>query len=205
MQASRAFTRAIAAGSKTSTRQLSMTGPATFSSLLTSDKPIAGAQSSNTPRLPASATIPVPEASETGAKVRHFNTSRSLKAVGDSSTIDFAFIPDFDPDTRSAPVEFRVPILPWSNPSEAAKAEAAEIEEPVMIPTIHTVAADGTHIHAPSAMSDMTDSNTVDFQGMAAQAAKHFAKPVEEGVGMARQIWTGLVEDVLGPNKAKSS
>lgn len=76
-----------------------------------------------------------------------------------------------------------------------------------MIPTIHTVAADGTHIHAPSAMSDMTDSNTVDFQGMAAQAAAHFAKPVEEGVGMARQIWAGLVEDVLGgpTNKAKSS
>ncbi|KAF1849870.1 uncharacterized protein K460DRAFT_360718 [Cucurbitaria berberidis CBS 394.84] len=203
MQASRAFTRVIAAGSKTSTRQLSMTGPATFSSLLTSDKPIAGAKSS-TPRLPASATIPVPEASETGSKVRHFNTSRSLKAVGDSSTIDFAYIPDFDPDLRSAPVEFRVPILPWINPSETVQAEVTEAEEPVMVPTIHTVAADGTHIHAPSAMSDMTDSNTVDFQGMAAQVAKGLTKPIVDGEGMTRQLWTGLVEDILGP-KAKRS
>lgn len=52
------------------------------------------------------------EASQPSTGARHFNTSRSLKAVKDSSTIDFAYLPDFDPDTSSAPVEVRVPLMP---------------------------------------------------------------------------------------------
>jgi hypothetical protein len=123
--------RALTSTSKTTTRSLSMTGPTTFSSLLTSDKPPAGR--SNAPRLPASATLPVPDANDTGKPVRHFNTSRSLKAVNDSSTIDFMFIPDFDPDTKSSPVEFRVPILPFTQASEAVKEELTEAETPVRL------------------------------------------------------------------------
>ena len=42
--------------------------------------------------------------------VRHFNTSRALKAVNDSSTIDFAYFPDFDPDNVEASA-LRVPLL----------------------------------------------------------------------------------------------
>ena len=68
-----------------------------------------------------------------------------------------------------------------------------------MVPTIHTVAADGTHIHAPSAMSDVSDSQHFDYQGMAAQVATKIAGEVEEGAGMAKQLWTGLMEDILGP------
>lgn len=134
MQVSRVSTRAfqaIAAASRQQTRALSITGATTFSSLLTSDKPIAG--KSSAPRIPASSTIAVPEASEMGSKVRHFNTSRSLKAVGDSSTIDFMFVPDFDLEAQSSPVALRVPILPWHNPSEAAKAKFTEAEEPVCL------------------------------------------------------------------------
>lgn len=68
---------------------------------------------------------PIPNPAEPGT-VRHFNTSRSLKAVKDSSTIDFAYIPDFDPDTRSAPVELRVPILPQNTSANVAAAEEPE-------------------------------------------------------------------------------
>lgn len=135
MQASRLSARAFKAiattTSKQKTRCMTTTGPTTFSSLLTSDKPIGG--NSYAPRLPASAVIPVPEASETGSKVRHFNTSRSLKAVADSSTIDFAYIPDFDLNAQSEPENLRVPILPFTNASEATKAVATEAEEPVCL------------------------------------------------------------------------
>lgn len=55
------------------------------------------------------------EASQASTGTRHFNTSRSLKAIKDSSTIDFAYLPDFDPDTSSAPVEVRVPLMPSTN------------------------------------------------------------------------------------------
>jgi hypothetical protein len=177
-----------------------MTGPATFSSILTSDKPTGAS------RGPAVAATPAPSTAES-KPVRHFNTSRSLKAVKDSSTIDFAFIPDFDPDTRSAPVEIRVPMI-----MSTTSARVTETEEPVrsssyasttviltsqvMVPTVHTVGATSTHVHAPSAMFDMTDH--IDFQSMASQVSK-LTKPVEEGVGMARQLWTGFVDDILGP------
>lgn len=195
MQASRAFTRAITAGSKTTTRNLHITGPAPFSSLLTSNQPIA--IGSNVPRLPVNATIPVADAPDTGRPVRQFNTSRSLKSVGDSSTIDFMYIPEFDPDLSSGQAQIRVPILPWLNPSAATKAAAAEVDEPVMIPTIHTVAADGTHIHAPSAMADVSDSQHFDYQGMAASAVNKLTGNVEGGSGMARQLWTGLMDDLF--------
>ncbi len=125
MQASRAFTRVITAGSKTTTRRLHMTGPAPFSSLLTTNQPIALGSNARQP------AIPIPDTSDTGKPVRHFNTSRSLKAVGDSSTIDFMFIPDFDPDANSAPLQVRVPLLPWAHPSEEIRAAAIETEEPV--------------------------------------------------------------------------
>jgi hypothetical protein len=74
-----------------------------------------------------------------------------------------------------------------------------------MLPTIHTVAADGTHIHAPSAMFDVTEGNHIDFQGMAAQVANKLQKPVEEVEGMARQIWKGFVDDVFGPKHGGAS
>lgn len=198
MQAARVSTRALKAVATASTRQtrnLSMTGAVTSSKILTSDKPVYNGMATFI-RLPSHDTISVPEASETGSKVRHFNTSRSLKAVGDSSTIDFAFIPDFDPDAQTAPVQMRVPILPWTNPSPSTQAAATEAEAEVMTPTIHTVAADGTHVHAPSAMSEMTDSNQIDFQGMASAVAQRLSQPVEQGTGMAKQIWRDFVEDV---------
>ncbi|KAL6707144.1 hypothetical protein ACN47E_004691 [Coniothyrium glycines] len=204
MQAARASTRAFKAiaitGSK-QTRNLSMTGAVTNSKLLTSDKPVYNGMA-NFIRLPSHETIPVPEASETGSKVRHFNTSRSLKAVGDSSTIDFAYIPDFDPDTQTAPVKLRVPILPWTNPSAAIKAELTEAEAEVMTPTIHTVAADGTHVHAPSAMSEMTDSNQFDYQGLAASVAEKLSQPAGQSTSMVRQILGDMLEDIMGPKKS---
>jgi hypothetical protein len=137
--------------------------------------------------------------------MRHFNTSRSLKAVNDTSTIDFMYVPDFDPDAQTAPSKIRVPIILSTATSPATQAAAAEVEQPVMQPTIHTVSADGTHIHAPSAMSDVTEGNHIDFQGMASQVASKLQKPVEEVEGMARQIWNGFVDDVFGPKRGGAS
>ncbi|KAF2127352.1 hypothetical protein P153DRAFT_321065 [Dothidotthia symphoricarpi CBS 119687] len=200
MQLSRASTRALKAltttTSKQTTRHLSMTGAATSSSLLTSDKPVLGR--SQVPRLPASARIPVPDTTDTGKLTRHFNTSRSMKAPNDTSTIDFTVMPDFDPDMRSGPVQIRVPILPWTAVSETTKASVAETEQPIFVPVVHTVAADDAHVHAPSALTEKPDGGHIDFQAMTTQFATKLNKPVEEGVGMVRQIWSGLMEDIVG-------
>jgi hypothetical protein len=70
-----------------------------------------------------------------------------------------------------------------------------------MQPTIYTAAADSTHIHAPSAMSDVTEGNHIDFQGMASKVTSNLQKPVEEVEGMARQIWREFIEDIFGGPK----
>jgi hypothetical protein len=76
---------------------------------------------------------PVPEPASVSLPVRHFNTSRSLKAVNDTSTIDFAYLPDFDPDTAQSPV-LRVPILPETVTSQSNQESLSElIEEAVSI------------------------------------------------------------------------
>lgn len=185
---------------KTQARNLHMTGATSSSSLLTSDKPTFGSLS---PKLPS--TEAAAWKHETGNAMRHFNTSRSLKAVKDSSTIDFMYVPDFDPDTTTAPTKINVPIILSTVTSSATQAAAAEAEQPVMQPTIYTAAADSTHIHAPSAMTDATEGNHIDFQGMAAKVSSKLQKPVEEAEGMAKQIWNGFVEDILGPKHGSAS
>lgn len=115
---------------KTQSRNLHMTGATSSSSLLTSDKPTFGSLS---PKLPSSEAAAWKH--ETGNSMRHFNTSRSLKAVNDSSTIDFMFVPDFDPDMKTAPTKINVPIILSTATSSATQAAAAEAEQPVLLPT----------------------------------------------------------------------
>lgn len=75
----------------------------------------------------------------------------------------------------------------------------------VMQPTIYTAAANSTHISAPSAMSDVTEGNHIDFQGMAAIVTRNMQQPVEEVEGMAKQIWNGFLDDVFGGPKHSSA
>ncbi|KAF2809328.1 uncharacterized protein BDZ99DRAFT_498723 [Mytilinidion resinicola] len=220
----------------TQVRSLHMTGPSTFSSLLTTERPAinlpqdtaglreeckkrnlptTGSKTELTDRLTAHLTVnsraystrtpsrPVllaPASSD--VPTRHFNTSRALKAVNDSSTIDFAYLPDFDPDLSPAPFLPRVPLLPSTFYGSAAipsyaTGEAADEIAGVMKPEIVTASLDGTHIYAPSAMSEVSDSGAVDFQGVRGAVAKKVEEKVEEG-GMVKQVWGGLVEDLFG-------
>lgn len=113
---------------------------------------------------------------------RHFNTSRALKAVGDTSTIDFAFLPKlFDSSLYPAPAAIRVPILPHieSDDAEAVLEKFPELDAAAggyqttdsghvqimkpQIVTVHETMAEGTHVegvsHTTSAMSDVHDGH----------------------------------------------
>lgn len=201
MSISRLSACAFKAMATQQTRTMHQSGATTFSSLLTSDKPVGG--QSYAPRIPASAVVA--DTTDTAANARHFNTSRSLKTIKDSSTIDFAYLPEHIPDFHPETAKLRVPILPWTEPSAAMKQDLTEQEVPVMLPQIHTVAADGTHIHAPAAISNMTDSNQIDYKGMAQQATvtattTSIVDPVEkDDSSMFKQIMTGLIDDLIGP------
>lgn len=186
-------------------------------------KKVAGEQA----RKPLGASSPAEKVPS-----RHFNTSRANKAVNDSSTIDFAYLPklfegSFDPQ----PAEIRVPILPHIESDDAAAVlakhapEAAvgahpESESVVMKPQIVTVTetlADGAHVdldlhsHA-SAMSDVHDNHAMEMSVDAlsslshtvGQSARRLAGTGDEQ-GAIRRIWSGLLDDIFGPKAGSST
>jgi hypothetical protein len=157
---------------------------------------------------------------------RHFNASRSLKAMGDSSTIDFVYLPDqFDSSLEPSQTAIRVPILPHIESDEAQAildshdldAAAGGIEEPehsnIMKPEILTVTetlADGAHVdldlrsHA-SAMSDVQDNHGTEMTvealtDLAQTVGKSARKLVDQGPEptAAKRVWSGLLDDLFG-------
>ena len=136
----------------------------------------------------------------TPSTTRHFNTSRSLKAVNDTSTMDFAYFPSaIDAETEEV---LRVPILPNNyTVSTNAAAELAP-ETVVMKPEISVMSADAVFLP----MSDLSDGHSlnIDFHAMADRVAANLRSmkvPVEEQASVAKQIWNDMVDDVLGTKK----
>ncbi|KAG9515541.1 hypothetical protein KCU99_g5683, partial [Aureobasidium melanogenum] len=132
--------------------------------------------------------------------VRHFNTSRALKAVNDSSTIDFAYFPDFDPDNAEASA-IRVPLLPNNfSPTRTGAHSLEAADDMVMKPQINSMAAD----KIISNFSEVSDNNamTIDFHGMAERIAAATQKatqaPIAEQTSILKQLWKGIVEDFKG-------
>ena len=159
---------------------------------------------------------------------RHFNTSRSLKAPGDSSTIDFTYLPDIDSSSEPTRAEIRVPILPHIESDDAQAildhhkldVEAAGADDAahsaVMKPQIVTVTetlADGAHVdldlngHA-SAMSEVQDNHgtemTVDalteLAGTVGRSARKLVGRVPEQTAVKR-VWSGFLDDLFGEKR----
>ncbi|KIW46280.1 uncharacterized protein PV06_01961 [Exophiala oligosperma] len=163
---------------------------------------------------------PVSGPSETGGQ-RHFNTSRESKAVHDSSTIDFAYLPRlFEQQYGPQPPEIRVPILPdiSSQEAEAVLERYPELDaaaggyqdtqgaETIMKPQISAV---GDALGTPaSAMSDLHDGHhdkemSVDmltvFTEKAGNSAQQFANMVKDKDEQTiRKVWSGFLDDLLG-------
>ena len=100
---------------------------------------------------------------------------------------------------------FRIPLLPDNyNPPRRSGALLEAVEE-VIRPEISTASADGTH--RVSAMSEVTDSHAAeldpyDLTKKVSMAAKKVMGNVKEEVakeqGMVKELWTGLLDDLLG-------
>jgi hypothetical protein len=132
-------------------------------------------------------------------QTRQFNTSRALKAVNDSSTVDFAYLPAFeDGATSSTSSTVRVPLAPDSS---AAKYEtSADVDANVHKPQINTVAADVQHAHMTE-VHDFSDAPGK-YHGFADAVAGRDTKLTEqtERVGSEwRRVWEGFLDDLLGP------
>lgn len=140
---------------------------------------------------------------ESSAKpaIRHFNTSRELKAVKDSSTIDFAYLPDIiSPDNVDVYAHVRVPIIPTG--AETAP-KVMEQETVVMRPQINVMSADAVYL--PMSESSDDHAMNIDFHAMAERVALNLRRmkvPVEEQAGIAKRIWADMVDDILGTKRA---
>jgi SAP domain len=165
---------------------------------------------------------------------RHFNTSRELKAVHDSSTIDFAYLPklfdgSLDPPKRG----IRVPILPDVDSSEAQntlsrnpelEADAGIIEDAdnsnvmkAQIVTVQETMADGgAHVdldlssHA-SAMSEVVDNHAVELgiehlTDLTRTVGKSARKLVDRvDESAVSTVWKGFLDDVFGEKRGSGT
>lgn len=136
---------------------------------------------------------------------RHFNTSRALQRPNDTSTIDFAFLPNPTDISPDPPELFRVPILSATEGSNRSILEIEGEDVVVMKPEISTMSADAVFLP----MSEFTDGHAmnIDFHAMADRVAaglKRMQVPVEEQASMMKQIWGDIVDDMLAATKAGS-
>ncbi|KAJ6108075.1 hypothetical protein N7523_009398 [Penicillium sp. IBT 18751x] len=136
---------------------------------------------------------------------RQFNTSRSSKAVGDSSTVDLVYMPIMsDMETRtSRPTQ--IPVLP----DLYSHHESPSTSAPPMKPQIYTVS--GTGVVAASPMSEVVDNHSIDIDPFSLTEAvsrsrvgeevqrQTNGKPTESGI--IKELWTGFLDDVLGPKE----
>jgi len=162
---------------------------------------------------------PVSGPSETGSH-RHFNTTRSLKAVGDSSTIDFAFLPKlFEESWGPSPAAVRVPILPniQSDHAEAVMEKYPELDSAAGgyqdTPGHQTlmkaqISHMGNEEGPASALSDVHDGHhptelsvemltaLTDTVGRSARQFVDMVKDKDEQT--IRKLWSGFLDDLFG-------
>ena len=141
-----------------------------------------------------------------------FHTTQFVRTVNDSSTVDYASMPQFKLVESSHPEVTRIPLLPDNSAplgKSEGRGESVEPVEPVLRPEISTVSADSTHIDNPSAMSEVTDNHSIELDPydltskVTAAAAKVTDAPAENSKepGLVTQIWNGFFDDLLGPGK----
>lgn len=140
---------------------------------------------------------------------RHFNTTRALNAIHDSSTIDFAYMPQFELVPQGDAHQLRVPLLPDNYYPARRSAAHQEAVEPVMRPEISVMSGEDTHIASPSAMSEVVDNHAMDLDPfnltskVQAAASRIAGFPVEntKEPGMLRELWNGFLDDWTGAKK----
>lgn len=142
--------------------------------------------------------------------------------MGDTSTIDFAFLPKlFETDWEPQPAAIRVPILPHidSDDAEAVLEKFPQLDaaaggyqdtpgrDTLMKPQISAM-----NEESASAMSDVHDGHHATEMSVeiltaltetVGKSARQFVDSVKDkDETTIRQLWTGLLDDILGPKQS---
>ncbi|KAK3942315.1 hypothetical protein QBC46DRAFT_78857 [Diplogelasinospora grovesii] len=132
-----------------------------------------------------------------------FRTSAPKPARSDRSTIDFAVLPNLWTESANYDpyAHIRVPLLPDNTSPPAGARPLEQPDAPLPAPEILVVAANPEQV-LPSAL---TEVEGMGVDGVELKFAHDLDRTPErnhelEG-GMIRDLWRGLVDDVLGPPK----
>ncbi|CAG8891095.1 unnamed protein product [Penicillium egyptiacum] len=138
---------------------------------------------------------------------RQFNTSRATKALNDTSTVDFVYMPNMA-ELDAAPLQrsIQVPVLPELPSIPRRQTPTA----PPMKPQIYTVSGTGADVPA-SAMSEVVDNHAIDLDPFSLTEAVGRSRVGEEiqrrsnsssEPGVIRELWAGFLDDVMGPKES---
>lgn len=123
-----------------------------------------------------------------------------MKAVNDSSTIDFAYLPSMS--YTAIDDEVRVPLLHHAERTSPAGHDI--FDGPVHRPTITTVNQDASHISTASAVTETKHEGLGElFEEMPAKLQEIMKEPAK-AKGFLATIWSGLVDDVMGAKGMKA-
>jgi hypothetical protein len=125
------------------------------------------------------------------------------------STIDRAILPDLfsfstaSEETNDPYAHIRVPLLPDNaSPSPLHFRQPEAADEPLRQPEILVVAADPSRV-LPAALTEVegmgVDGVELGFAHLLGREAEAEEVSYEMGAGMIRDLWRGMVEDVIGP------
>ncbi|PYI06654.1 hypothetical protein BO78DRAFT_397126 [Aspergillus sclerotiicarbonarius CBS 121057] len=139
---------------------------------------------------------------------RQFNTSRSRKAVNDSSTVDFAYMPSMaEIDGAAARADPQIPILS----DIYTHYDATQPQDAPMKPQVYTVSGGGADVSA-SPMTEVVDNHSVDidpFSLTETVGKSRFGQELNKQQngssepGVVRELWSGFLEDILGPKQQR--
>lgn len=138
-----------------------------------------------------------------------FRTSAPKPTRMDTSTIDFAYLPNLhEPESTYDPyLNIRVPLLPDSKFTPSNR-QPEHRDAPLPKPEIVVIAANPDIVYTASALTEVegmgVDGVELGFiHDLEAPRRGGYQDELLGGQGMIKDLWKGLVDDVLGGAKPK--
>ncbi|QKX56314.1 uncharacterized protein TRUGW13939_03415 [Talaromyces rugulosus] len=145
------------------------------------------------------------------SETRQFNTSRGSKAVKDSSTLDFVYMPSIASLESQTAAPQRVPILGDGQQYHILEGSSSQVSAP-MKPQIHAISETASDMSA-SPMSEVVDNYALEIdpfkltETVGRSRAGENEKKLSSGhaeKGIIGELFSGMVDDLLRPNASSS-
>lgn len=145
------------------------------------------------------------------SETRQFNTSRGSKAVNDSSTLDFVYMPSIASLESQTSAPQRIPIL--GEQYYIPEGSTSQVSASPMKPQIHAISETASDMSA-SPMSEVVDNYSLEIdpfkltetvgRSRAGENEKKLSTGGQPEKGIIGELFSGMVDDLLRPNASSS-